>query len=64
MPNINHNYKCKCGKPATFNIQNWWRSYVINKDGSFDEAGDWEGDTNVFLCDDCEKKFNIYDNPK
>ena len=51
---INHDHKCcECGKTATRNIQNWWHEYIIDEHGNFDEANEWEGDTNDFYCDNC-----------
>lgn len=49
-----HEYICdKCGKPATYNLQDWWHLYEIKKSGDFREVNDWEADTNEFFCDDC-----------
>ena len=55
MKKVKHDYKCKdCGKPATYNIQNWWHEYSIDNDGEFNEVNDWEGDDNSFYCDECK----------
>ncbi len=54
---IYHNHKCDiCGKPATYNYQNWNHLYSIDNDGEFEEEKDWEGDVNEFYCDECAKK--------
>ena len=54
---LNHEYKCEvCGKPATINIQNQWHTYVIDKEGNFQETDTYEGDENHFYCDKCEAK--------
>ena len=54
---ITHDYTCDvCGKPATRNIQNTWHEYEITPKGNFKETDSWEGDSNSFLCDDCEEE--------
>lgn len=51
---IEHDYTCdNCGKPAEYNVQNWFRSYSIDNDGDFQEINDWEGDSNEFYCKKC-----------
>jgi hypothetical protein len=49
---INHMFVCDvCGKPATYNLQNCWNSYTIDKDGNFEDYDAYEGDGNEFYCD-------------
>ncbi|KKQ87433.1 MAG: hypothetical protein UT09_C0016G0001 [Parcubacteria group bacterium GW2011_GWF2_38_8] len=51
---IKHDYKCdKCGKSATYNLQDYWHLYDIDKDGDFQEKNSWESNTNEFWCDSC-----------
>ncbi|MBW2968813.1 hypothetical protein KY314_01710 [Candidatus Woesearchaeota archaeon] len=57
MEKIKHNHKCqRCGKPATWNLQNAWHLYQITPNGDFTESNSWEGDENNFFCDECCKK--------
>lgn len=50
-----HDFKCiTCGKPATVNIQNVWKKYIIDEEGNFEDSDEWEGDTNDFYCDECD----------
>ena len=49
---IQHDYTCDvCGKPATFNQQDWNKLYSISREGDFQEIDDWEGSYNEFYCD-------------
>ncbi|MHA1275338.1 MAG: hypothetical protein ACTSQS_18195 [Promethearchaeota archaeon] len=57
MNKIKHDYKCDmCGKPAIINLQNYWHKYRIEKNGSFIEEGEWEGESNEFYCEECAKE--------
>jgi len=51
---VNHDYKCKCGKPATRCQQQVWMEYSILDNGDFDsgEELDSSGDAEYF-CDNC-----------
>lgn len=54
---ISHDYTCDiCEKPAKYNMQDWWHTYTIDKEGSFEDYKDWEGDTSEFYCEKCAKK--------
>lgn len=53
-PKLLHDYVCDvCGKPATYNQQNWNHLYTIDKKGNFKETDDWEGNSNEYFCDEC-----------
>lgn len=49
---LQHDFKCDiCGKPATYNTQDWNYKYAIDKDGNFIDVCDWEGSYSHFRCD-------------
>ena len=49
-----HNYKCdKCGKPATYNLQNNWHLWDIKPNGNFTHNDEWGAGENEFFCHDC-----------
>jgi len=55
--------KCDtCGKPAKYNLQNWWNLYEIDGKGEYEEISNWEGDTNEFYCEKCAEKEEIFVN--
>jgi len=57
---INHDYVCdNCGKPATWNYQNSYQLYSINKNGETKEEDNNEGDVNEFYCDECAKEEKL-----
>jgi len=57
---VNHDYNCDfCDNPAIYNIQQVWKKYYINNDGSFDEEDCWEGNgDNTYYCEDCYDEHN------
>jgi len=57
---IKHDYLCdNCGKPATWNYQNAYHLYFIDKNGKMKEENNYEGDVNEFYCDKCAAEEDI-----
>jgi len=48
-----------CNRKAKYNIQNWWHLYTCNKDGTYTEDNNWEGDENNHYCEKCAEEEGI-----
>lgn len=46
----------RCNKKADYNLQNIWKLYTCNKDGSYSDDREWEGDSNEHFC---EKHYKL-----